>query len=438
MHDGSMHGTSHHLPTPTLPTSVKSNWLLDFLHRFFLSPTKRARVVALCWVTWFVYRTITIPSRLVNQNERQIQHQGQKRQKLIEARIVHKLPVHGLHADGTDVEYRCRSGEEVYLPKRYRLWGGLNGTRQPLKYPLNQSGVLDFAVHISEMKLRVLIVGNSLGEQLHAGIEEAMCFPINMTESMPPSDRKSWSDQASSCKTKFVGNPNAQWIKEPRIVSTQSGGLLGVIKDNTNMIDTKTRWRGNNKAVSMIVKALEKNADIGDSNANTTGERNGLLDVLVYQFQSGHVDMNDLDEYYLEQAIMAASNFFQATTVIFPTIAWMNNVPKTGVDKWWEVNERIRNFARLYTPNSKNSTVETVHVLDIAALSKIYIESNAKILDISPNETYTLRVESRWESLVAQMCASLPFAEDPRGCSPGMISVRLSFVCTWYPFLFFI
>lgn len=144
----------------------------------------------------------------------------------------------------------------------------------------------------------------------------------------------------------------------------------------------------------------------------------------MYQFQSGHVDLHDFDEYYLEQAIVAASDLFQATTVLFPTLAWMNNVDPASVDILHEVNDRIRNFARLYTPpRSKTSTVESVHVLDFAELSRSYIEANAKILDIPPNATYTVRVESRWESLVAQMCASLPFAEDPRGCLPGMVSL---------------
>jgi len=69
-------------------------------------------------------------------------------------------------------------GKSIYCPS---IWGGLNGTRQPLQYPLNQSGVFDFAVHISDMNLRVLIVGNSLGEQLHAGLEEAMCYPIKVS-----------------------------------------------------------------------------------------------------------------------------------------------------------------------------------------------------------------------------------------------------------------
>ena len=398
-------------------------------------PSKRAGVVALCWLIWFLCH-VTIEIRgghlLILHNAHQHDASGtvyQRENNRIEARIVHNLPVHGLHADGSDVQYRCKVGEVINLPKRYKLWGGLNGTRQPLQYPLNQSGVLDFAVHVSDMKLKVLIVGNSLGEQLHAGLEEAMCYPINMTAEMSTVDRKLWAKQVSSCNTIHVENTDAQWIKEPRIVTTStrksSGddwGMLAVIKDNTNMIDTNTKWTLNNTAISSIVQTMKKiNNDIVDNDQDAKTKRQ-LLDVLIYQFQSGHIDLQHFDEYYLEQAILAASNIFQASTVVFPTIAWMNNVNRTRVTKLHNVNERIRNFVQMYIP-TETSTVDTVQVLDIAQLSTYYIEENAKILNIPSNEVYTLRIENLFESLVAQMCASLPFDDDPRGCKPGMVSV---------------
>ena len=398
-------------------------------------PSKRAGAVALCWLVWFLCH-VTIEIRgghlLILHNAHQHDASGtvyQRENNRIEARIVHNLPVHGLHADGSDVQYRCKVGEVINLPKRYKLWGGLNGTRQPLQYPLNQSGVLDFAVHVSDMKLKVLIVGNSLGEQLHAGLEEAMCYPINMTAEMSTVDRKLWAKQVSSCNTIHVENTDAQWIKEPRIVTTSTrkssgddGGLLAVIKDNTNMIDTNTKWTLNNTAISSIVQTMNKiNNDIVDNDQDAKTKRQ-LLDVLIYQFQSGHIDLQHFDEYYLEQAILAASNIFQASTVVFPTIAWMNNVNRTRVTKLHNVNERIRNFVKMYIP-TETSTVDTVQVLDIAQLSTYYIEENAKILNIPSNEVYTLRIENLFESLVAQMCASLPFHDDPRGCTPGMVSV---------------
>ena len=124
----------------------------------------------------------------------------------------------------------------------------------------------------------------------------------------------------------------------------------------------------------------------------------------------------------MEEAISAAGILFQATTVIFPTIAWMNNVNHTNVDKLHEVNERIRNFARMYT-QTQLSSVESVLVLDIAQLSTAYIEANAKILNIPDHQTYTLRLDSMFKPLVAHICASLPFKDDPRGCLPGLVSV---------------
>ena len=77
------------------------------------------------------------------------------------------------------------------------------------------------------------------------------------------------------------------------------------------------------------------------------------------------------------------------------------------------------------TPTKSSSSVESVLVLDIAQLSTAYIEANAKILNIPNNQTYTLRLDSMFKPLVAHICASLPFKDDPRGCLPGMISVSL-------------
>jgi len=415
------------MPRNSSLTSIKSSYIRRFIHSLIV-PSKRASIISLCWLIWFVYhvKIKSISPTFIHQQDGQ---HIQKNHRLIEARIVHNLPVHGLHTDGSDVEYRCSVGELIHKPKGYKLWGGLNGTRQPLQYPLNQSGVFDFAVHISDMNLRVLIVGNSLGEQLHAGLEEAMCYPINMTNETTSIDRKLLAKQAAThCNTKFIENTNNQWVKEPRIVTTKSGGMLAVIKDNTNMIDTKTKWNMNNTAISSIVQALDSsdvdtsldNNGIAVNNINERGQR--LLDVLMYQFQSGHVDLYDFDEYYLEEAISAAGTLFQATTVILPTIAWMNNVNHTNVDKLHEVNERIRNFARMYT-STKSSSVESVLVLDIAQLSTAYIEANAKILNIPNHQTYTLRLDSMFKPLAAHICASLPFINDPRGCLPGMISV---------------
>ena len=413
------------MPRNSRLSSIKSSYIRRFIYSFIV-PNRRASFVSLCWLIWFFYhvKIKSISPILIQKQYGQHIHQKSHH---IEARIVHNLPVHGLHADGSDVDYRCSLGELIYKPKSYKLWGGLNGTRQPLQYPLNQSGVFDFAVHISDMKLNVLILGNSLGEQLHAGLEEAMCYPINMMNETTSIVRKLLVEQAAiHCNTKFVENTSNQWVKEPRIVTTQSGGMLAVIKDNTNMIDTKTKWNMNNTAISSIVQALGSIDDTFDINGinNNINEKQRLVDVLVYQFQSGHIDLHDFDEHYLEEAISAAGTLFQATTVIFPTIAWMNNVNHTNVDKLHEVNERIRNFAQMYSPTKSSSlTVESVLVLDIAQLSTAYIEANAKILNIPDHQTYTLRLDSMFKPLVAHICASLPFKEDPRGCLPGVVSV---------------
>jgi len=492
-----MRSTDNHLPSspttsPPLSRSVSN----------ILVPSRRALIISLFWVVWFVASLsiqLDVGGRLLLLDQSSGQRQQQAK-KLIEGKLLRHLPVHGLHADGTPVEYRCHVGELIFKPKAYRLWGGLNGTRRPLPPPLDATGVLDFAAHISRNELRVLIVGNSLGEQLAAGLEEAMCLPLQrrpdrrMTSSLlPRSDGRSSSlngrtvslgakqqqqqQRTNNCQTKFAENYNYTWMKDPRIVVTTSSsqdggggsGLLGVIKDNTDMMDTKTKWKRNHTAISNLLEVLTEINSRGNNNSSSSsssgdviGENNysnntamipdaaaaaanetnsnhkkqQLLDVLIYQFQSGHVDLNDFDEYYLEQAIEVASELFGATSVIFPTISWMNNVNDASrVEKLEEVNDRIRGFAQRYnnaatTSASSSSSVESVQVADFAKLMQSYIEINARdVLHIPEEEIYTLRVTSRWESLVAHLCASLPFEHDPRGCLPGMVSLDGMHVC---------
>ena len=163
MYFGGLSNEDDRMPRNSRLSSTKSSYRRRFINSFIV-PSKRASIVTLCWLIWFVYhvKIKSISPTLIQQQYGQ--HVHHKNQRHIEARIVHNLQVYGLHADGSDVEYRCSVGELIHKPKAYKLWGGLNGTRQPLQYPLNQSGVFDFAVHISDMKLKVLIVGNSLGE----------------------------------------------------------------------------------------------------------------------------------------------------------------------------------------------------------------------------------------------------------------------------------
>lgn len=92
--------------------------------------------------------------------------------------ILQHMPLHGVRADGTrsDVHYRCKPLEIVRYGM-YHKWGGPVVLRQPLSGTLlNRSGVLDGHVKISSFRLRILVLGNSLSEQLHNGLEEALCF----------------------------------------------------------------------------------------------------------------------------------------------------------------------------------------------------------------------------------------------------------------------
>ena len=154
------------------------------------------------------------------------------------------------------------------------------------------------------------------------------------------------------------------------------------------------------------------------------------MDVFIYLIPFGQQQISDFDEHVLLEAIKAANDVFRASSVIFSTIGFMNNIYNDErVELWFDTNHRIRNFTQAYNENlsnsnsNSNSTVEAVQFLDLGAFSENLIEINGKELGIPPNQTYKLRSGSRWKGLVAHQCASFPFPDDPKGCLPGMISV---------------
>ena len=393
-----------------------------------LLPTRRSLLVSSAWVAWFLVGQRYALSSLLGDlggDASPERRARRRRRRTIAGHTVSGMPVHGLHADGSDFEYRCRPGEVVSRPKAYRLWGGLNGTRRPLPSPLSDPGVFDFGVTVSEMDLRVLVAGNSLGEQLHASLEGAACYPVYMLDA---SERGSRERQVlakmSTCETHLGSHANWTWSREPRVAVQKDGrgGLLAVVKDNSGRVDTRSKWDAGSPGMRTLLGTLRK-AQQASHNSTTEDDDDGsLLDVLVSQWPSGHIGLDRFDDDFLDQSVLAASALFGATSVVFPTVAWMNNVNSSQVELLREVNDRIRRYAADYEQGA-DSTVESVLVLDIAELIGQYIEANAEVLGVPKEEVWTARIDSMWNSLVAHICASMPFDDDPRGCSPGMVSV---------------
>ena len=125
--------------------------------------------------------------------------------------MIHHLPLHGIVIDGSDVRYKCHEGEKVghFM---YRKWGGVTGERQSLPKYLQQSGMMDFHVSIQEFKLKMMIVGNSLSEQIFLGLQEAMCFdPLTL---MRNTTREIKSLLFEAKTTTALAFPNVVWKME--------------------------------------------------------------------------------------------------------------------------------------------------------------------------------------------------------------------------------
>ena len=392
-----------------------------------LLPTHRALLVSSAWVAWFLAGLRLAPSP----DPGRAAPPERRRRRTIAGRTVPGMPVHGLHADGSDFEYRCRPGEVVSRPKAYRLWGGLNGTRRPLPPPLDGPGVFDFAVHVSEMDLRVLVAGNSLGEQLHASLEGAACYPVYTSDAGDNGSReREMLAATSTCDTTIGTHANWTWSRGPRIATRRDGrgGMLAVVKDNSGRVDTRSKWNADGLGMRTLLESLREASGRSTTAAEDGDVDGSVLDVLVSQWPSGHIGLDGFDDDFLDQSVLAAGTLFGATSVVFPTVAWMNNVDASQAGLLGEVNDRIRRYAADYAPGA-GSTVESVLVLDVARLIERYVEANAAVLGIPPDEVWTARIDSMFNSLVAHICASMPFDDDPRGCSPGMVSLDGMHLC---------
>ncbi len=82
------------------------------------------------------------------------------------------------------------------------------------------------------------------------------------------------------------------------------------------MINTKTNWKRNTTAIGALTRTLGEINPRLDSwwseEASGSGKprKDSLLEVFVYQFQSGHVYLVDIHQYHLDQAVLVASQFF--------------------------------------------------------------------------------------------------------------------------------
>ena len=426
----------------------------------------------------------------------------------ISAKLVHPLKLQGLNGAGQDVHYRCEQ-DVRHHHFMYREWGGPRGVRRPLFPPFDSTeyGFIDTHVQIQHLDLKILIVGNSLGEQLRAGLDEAMCYYYgdnnndddknksnsslsstlyaternheNVTEVLRglPVDREAMRNE-TVCEVSIYGKddvfedtcvvwppPPSSSPKHTENGNSERRGFIASVKfQQSDMINTTTIWNHDNPAIQELVNRLSSDKQtmnstspfIRSSKSNASPRamkeeaESSVVDVFIYQWQSGHVRLWQFDESRLDDTVVAASTLFRSDIMILTTIFPHNNARfDVDIRRMNDINARIRSYARRYNEknttmtlhppgadsgNSRSSktatTVRAIMVLDYAMLIEQYMEKNAQHIGMFANETYTLRLKkARWKHLISLACTSLPYPNDPKGCSPGMVSVDGIHLC---------
>ena len=174
----------------------------------------------------------------------------------------------------------------------YYKWGGVRGQRVPVPAYFNETGIFDSHIHISYMDLRILILGNSLSDQLAGGLEEALCYDdYNFTAIVEePSEKR----QHSLCFTHSVNATNSKlWVKNPRITHSPlpSKGFLAHLFTYEPTIYNDDMWSHKNTEISQFKDALALHpGDPSKNTSNNSQPHSSLLDVFVHQFISGHFD----------------------------------------------------------------------------------------------------------------------------------------------------
>lgn len=206
------------------------------------------------------------------------------------------------------------------------------------------------------------------------------------------------------------------------MVGLPDGGLLAHWGSMYMLTRDQDEWSSEGDSVQRLRNASSflLGQMNGRKNSTTT------MDVLVFHFPSGHISSEEITEAALTEIVALASELFGCSTVLFITMAWHCNVVDDNIRTVMEErNELVRTFARNYS-TTENSTmsVRDVEFLDFARYSKLLIETNGASLGISSNETYSLRLTSKWKHVIAQACGQhIPWKGNSRVCRPNMFSV---------------
>jgi hypothetical protein len=275
---------------------------------------------------------------------------------------------------------------------------------QPLPTDLQLPGVVDFEAEITT-SLRIAVVGDSIGRQIAARVEEALQPDLN-----PPRSRRRrhyyrtnrvvYSDTASSAV--IVSHP------------VRGGGTLVTYRINGMFSSDKqtTRWRfrrrlrrrrrrlrpqqqpgiehqGHRHLQDFFKPQMFNRTEIEIALATTTANatataappphRNGAgVDVLVQRVNFPWIHLPMITSELLETNTALASELFHMETMVYVNLYFSNNVvDEASYHMFLDKREVVRNFVRTYVPPA-HSTLRRLLVLDMDRLVDLLNESNAR------------------------------------------------------------
>lgn len=277
------------------------------------------------------------------------------------------------------------------------------------------AGLLDFTATVRLRDLRVLVMGDSVGLQLAAYLEEAL---LRGADSQRPFPRVDLTEQKYEWKAFNRSVLKYEWKKNPSIALTHMGdGSALATWRMLGMLGRKgaNRWRPNMPAKNKLggfmtsdVNMLLEHLSSGGSEDRDAGRNK--FHAMLFRIPHGWIDLNEITEQRLNETVEVARDLFGVDTIIFTTVPFSNNIEGVGnFRRMSDTNAMIRRFCR------KCSGDVRVLMLEIDSLMRALMEDNARGMgyDSAANDTYwadrVARVPDRQHpGSVAQVCGERP------------------------------
>lgn len=220
--------------------------------------------------------------------------------------------------------------------------------------------VTNFSTTLQLDKLRILVLGDSVGMQLFTILDRA-----SGGNGIPLTDRHvvsyAFGDHISygTSKNGRIG----AWRTTALILESSEG------KPPPNM-------KGGGWSLSTAQDLLNVTIDHTSDYTETVG----AFDTIFFRIPHGWMSLNQIIIPHVIESLHIASQVFGARTAILLTLPFVNNVVPDKRLAWFKKNEELRQFATNFIPNETIPGIHRLVLLDFAELTNRFIQVNAKLL----------------------------------------------------------